>query len=277
MAFIRREAGLIERSAGERIRDELFKLLAAKTAQPHIEAMVEVGLLSAIFPELSRLSPHHFEHSLRALQEFENLIDGFASFPADIADRLSKEISEPRSVLVKCALILHHIDPGLLRSYVDASGTKPGVLGRIRLSNRDAEHLEFLIRHRTLPFEIFRYAKRLPRDEMRFFRAAGIRLPELLLQAIAGGFSDPDLAGKRAEAFESFVHEMLRSFFFHYLPRGLLPPLLTGDDLICRFRLEPSPRFKEILDLIDEERLVRDNLTPSDAIELVRDYLARCR
>jgi hypothetical protein len=277
MAVIRREAALIEQSAGERIRDELFKLLAARTAQPHIAVMLQVGLLAAVFPELSRLSAQELAHSLQALKEFENILDGLGLFPADISNRINKEINEPRRVLVKCALTLHHIDPDLLRPYTDASGPKPGVLGRIRLSNRDTEHLEFLIRHQTLPFEMFRCAERLPIDEVRFFRAAGIYLPELLLQAMAASLSDPDLSRNQVDAFNSFVHAMLRIFFFHYLPKLRQPPPLTGKDLIRRFGLEPSARFKEILDLIEEERLARDDLTPSDALELVRGYLARCR
>jgi hypothetical protein len=175
------------------------------------------------------------------------------------------------------ALILHHISAGQLWSYQDASEDRPGVLGRIRLSKRDATHLEYLIRRQSLPFDMFLRAKRLPRDEVRFFRAAGICLPHLLLQAMAASFLHPNLSGKLIPAFQSFVHNMLMSFLYRYRPRTLKPPPLTGDDLINHFGLQPSPRFKEILDLIEEERLAQDDFTPSDALEMVRIYLSRCR
>ncbi len=274
---IRREAGLIARSAGERIRTEILKLLTASHAQAFIADMLEAGVLSVVFPELGRQSRQQLEHSLRALRQLETLLDGFASFPEIIAARLRDDLTENRRVLMKLAQILYPIDPGLLRSYTNASGSRSGVLGRIRLSSRDVKHLEFLIRHRDLPFELFNVTHRRPRDVVRFFLATDDRLPDLLLLALSNVFADADLTGKQMAAFAAFVNEMLKIFFFRHLPKQRRPPPLTGDDLIRQFGLKPSPRFREILDIINEERLVRSHLTRAQALKLVGEYLARRR
>jgi hypothetical protein len=51
------------------------------------------------------------------------------------------------------------------------------------------------------------------------------------------------------------------------------PPLLTGRDLMGVFGLKPSPRFKEILQHIEEARLSGDRMDRKTALALVEQFL----
>jgi len=74
---VKKQAGLLEMIAKERIRDEFAKLVAADKASRGIELLEEIGLLKYIIPELSQSvgvgqNKHHiysvFEHSVKSLE-----------------------------------------------------------------------------------------------------------------------------------------------------------------------------------------------------------------
>jgi hypothetical protein len=255
-AAIARDAALIAQSAGERIRAELFKLLSAAPAYPQVVAMREAGLLQALFPALE---PSGIDCGLRTLQALEFFLNGFPSFPSELAAGLDAEFQEQRRVLLKCAALLRPIAP--LRQ-TDA-------LARLRLSSRDAVRLERLMRPVPLPREFALGTVVSASEELRFFRAAGDLAPDFLMQALA---VDPTDAARPAMGTANII-QMLHHYFFRYRPKALSPPLITGRDLIHEFGLRPSRRFKLILDLVDEARLAREAFTRADALALVRAHL----
>ncbi|NJN16911.1 MAG: HD domain-containing protein [Oscillochloris sp.] len=84
-AAIRAAAPGLDRVAGERIRDELLKLLSGPTAAPWLYTLDDWGILTRLFPELEPGrtcdQPNvHFlpvlEHSLETVTALEWLIDG---------------------------------------------------------------------------------------------------------------------------------------------------------------------------------------------------------
>jgi tRNA nucleotidyltransferase/poly(A) polymerase len=255
-AAIARDAALIAQSAGERIRAELFKLLSAAAAYPQVVAMQEAGLLQALFPALD---PSGIDCGLKTLQALEFFLNGFPSFPSDLAAGLNAEFKEHRRVLLKCAALLRPIVPPRQTS----------ALARLRLSSRDAVRLERLMRPVPLPPELALGTLVSASEELRFFRAAGDLAPDLLMQALA---VDPTDAARPALGTANIL-QMLHHYFFRYRPKALSPPPITGKDLIHKFGLRPSRRFKLILDLVDEARLAREAFTRADALALVRTHL----
>jgi len=263
LAAIRREAGLIRNSAGERIREELFKLLARRNACPHLAAMANTGVLQAIFTEAEPCP------GLSSIHVIETLLDGFASFPPALADRLSAEFQEHRQALLKLAILLR------------CSAVRPqaGVnllarmRDRLRLSNRDTVRLESLLRPDALPWDTFYKPSPSAREEVRFFRRSGPEAPDLLLLAMATAKANSAASPEPPEALDAALRNWLAAYFFRYQPRMQTPPLLTGNDLISEFGLKPSGRFKDILGFIEEERLSRDRLTRPEAVDLVAELL----
>jgi poly(A) polymerase len=66
---------------------------------------------------------------------------------------------------------------------------------------------------------------------------------------------------------------MMHQFFYRFKPKIDEPPLITGRDLIHEFGLVPSPEFKTILNLVQEEKLTNKIKSRSEALAWVRDYL----
>lgn len=266
LAAVRRGAGLIQNSAGERIRDELFKLLACRNAYPHLAAMASAGMLQAVFPEMDFSPPGP---GLSPIQSIESLLDGFASFPPDVAARLSAEFPAHRQALLKLAALLR--SSGSRRQATDDILTH--IRNRLRLSNRDTARLESLLRPAALPWEALCRESFSAREQVRFFRRFGTEAPDFLLLMIATGRADTAALPGPPESIEAAIRKWLDAYFFWYLPRALSPPSITGNDLIREFGLKPSGRFKGILDSIEEERLSRDGFTRPEALELVKKFL----
>ena len=138
LSAVAAEAGGIERLSGERIREELLRLLAAPGAAESLRLMIATGVLAHILPWPVDL------------EAFERLV------------RLAPE-SEP---LVRLAVLLRRADPG-------DEGVER-LARRLRLSNREKEELRFLL---TAPLPDFRESSETHRARAyRFGRERYLRL-----------------------------------------------------------------------------------------------------
>jgi len=261
LAAIGGDAGRIARPAGERVREELFKMLSADLSAPALQGMARTGLLTALFPGLKRAGEYALERAVAAHQQLESLLrDLPACFP-DTANVLIRELTENRRILLKCAAVLSHVHD------------IPAIAQSLRLSRRDAARLEGLIRHHGHALGLLASPRPSPRNVTRFFRAAHAVLPDLILNAAADLMAAPAAPAGRSQDVRSCTSELLHTFAFAYTPRLQSPPPISGNDLIREFGLKPSALFKQILDSIEEERLLRSEVSRAEALEMVRAYL----
>jgi tRNA nucleotidyltransferase/poly(A) polymerase len=296
-SVIRRDADLIRRSAGERIREELFKIFKSDGSHLQISRMATSRLLFNIFPELrpledcrtsSRRSSSYLDQTLIAYQNFENLLDSRRLNLAKPARRIYKDLNAERSAVIKCAILLHNIGRPVVQQ-IDSDGhvrffghaAKSAAMAqvvceRLRCSRRQRDHLSFIIRHHQRPFFLFnaqRKKGRVDRGFIRLFMKCGRLTPDVLLHALAQP-AGPRPAGHSMDPnFSTFVAECLVKYYSILLPKASRPQPLTGHDLIKEFKLKPSPLFKRILKYVEEENLARSNLSRRQALELVRKRL----
>lgn len=291
---IRSQASLVTQSAGERVRDELFKILGADRASPTITRMNDDGVLGEILPELSALAGcrqngHHqhdvLDHTLLSLSHLEAILaDPAAWLPLQGRQaRQSEACRDP--VMLKFAVLLHDIGKPASR------GTKNGrthfrghssagfqmteaVFDRLRLSNRQRRFVGFMIQHHIRPLQLFLAHQRgdlTSKGQIRFFIRCGKLTPALLLLATA------DMAGKRTPpderfaAFARFADKLLEAYFQDFRSVSELPPLITGKDLVNILDLSPSPLFKQILDAVETERLEGRLATRQEALKRARE------
>ena len=297
-AAIRRNAGLIAKPAGERVRVELLQLLAAADAMRLIRMMAEDNLLTALFPEMAamkgcRQNVHHafdvFEHTLRAGEALEALIGPAATASPALVARYADDRT---AAVLKCALLLHdigkpatrRIDPeGRVRFLGHAKHSAQmaaAINERLRLARREAEQAETIIRLHTRPLDLFsahRAQAASPRAVHRFFRSGEPWSVDILAHALA------DRRGKRLrptaedDEFTDYIESLLDYYFQTYRPTLAAEPLLRGHDLIRAFGIAPGPTVGKLLAQIEEERLAGNLTTREEALEFAGRKLKSVR
>jgi len=306
VSAIKRDAKLIKNSAGERIRTELFKILQSYKAYYYLSQMADVGLLREIFPELDALkgcmqNRYHsydvFEHTMKAFCCLEKILNDYSEYIPKIYNQNIKQLSKNKGYLLKLAILLHDIGKPAALS-INSQGNihfyghgKKGadiankISKRLKLSTNERYYIDFIVRNHIRPLFLFiSHQKKVltKKGITRFFIKCGDNVPALLLHTIA------DVQGKgdkedvrpvyvqrtgRDTAFIEFAKAMLHDFFSDFMPGIIKPPLITGYDLIHEFGLTPSPLFKKILKIVQEERLSDKINTRQEALRLAKKIL----
>ena len=294
-AAVRDQAILITKPAGERIRDELLKILETGRAAEAITQMANCDLLSAMLPEFAALRNerpdqksrcNRFEHTLKAFSEIENLLaDPRTVIPCDIDPVVWSLASIPAAIL-KLAILLHELvrpsaDRNNLRRFlsppVDCDAVKT-VCARFKMSNRQTHYIDFIARKHRWPLLLFEAhgRKRLSdRAVSRFFMTAADKTPDLFIHAAADAAGGTCEIGDQEKTFAGFAQGLLQRYFAEFLPRKNSPPLLTGRDLIDFLGLQPAPFFKSLLTRIEADRLAGRLQTKEEAIRRVKKMLHR--
>lgn len=294
--LIKRDAALIQQVAGERIRDELFKILGTSNSHRHLMDMRDSGLLFSVLPELTPLcgceqNRHHshdvFTHTMAAYAALEKLMaDPSSMLPASISpDTAAFDVRATR--LLKLALLLHDISKPACQSrdetghlhfhgHEAAGAEAAGIIcERLRFSVKERLFVSTIIFLHSRPLHLYHLNQKgalTPKAVTRFFLAGGDKTPYLLLHAAADMLGKGAAAGNPA-SFIHFLGTLFERYFSNYMVKRTAPPLLTGSDLIRVFGLKPSPRFKDILQRIEEARLSEDRIDRETALALVEQFL----
>jgi poly(A) polymerase len=296
MPLLKRDANLIQHAAGERVREEFFKILSAPDSQRHLTEMGDSGLLFSILPELINLrgceqNRHHshdvFTHTMAAYAYIEKLIaDPFGIFTGTVTpDIFTVDVNAAR--LLKFALLLHDIGKPACQSQDKKGGihfhgheaagaeTAKAICEKLRCSVKERLFVSSLISLHSRPLHLYRLEQKealTPKAVTRLFMACGDDTPFLLLHAAADMAGKGEAAGNHA-SFTGFLGTLFERYFAHFIVKKAAPPLLTGQDLISVFGLTPSPLFKKILQRIEEARLSEDRMDRKTAIALVEQFL----
>jgi tRNA nucleotidyltransferase/poly(A) polymerase len=295
---IKTHSRLIRRPAGERIREELLRLLDAPGAAAYLNKMKGSGLLFDLFPELmderACMQNHHhcfdvLDHTLSACRHLDSFLNGsgMATAPAlrmaiDGIDRRSKPI-------LKLAMLLHDIGKPRTRS-VDAAGAvhfwghekfgagmAEAITGRLKFSTPDADSLRELIENHLRPvllYQAHRNQSLTRKGIVRLFRSLNDHTPDLLIMALADACAKTETPRVVDPSFAGFIADLIKTYFRDYLPRKNNAPLITGQDLITLFGMQPSPMFKTILTAVEEARLSQTLAGRQDAIAMVHTWLS---
>lgn len=279
--------------AGERIREELLRLLHTPCAAFFLKNMKETGLLFHIFPEISDTSgctqnEHHafdvLDHTLWACHHLDTILHDEGAektvFQAAVADR--------KRPILKLAMLLHDIgkpatrtedDNGSVHFYGHESiGAQMAadVSLRLKLSKTDSDYLLELIRNHLRPLFLYQAHQTRSLTQkgiIRLFRAMKENTPDLLAMVLSDIRAKTDAPEDADPFFTEFVENLLKHFLEDYLPHQNQKPLLTGRDLIDHFGLNPSAEFKAILEAVEEARLSHDLSSREEAFAWVQEWL----
>jgi tRNA nucleotidyltransferase/poly(A) polymerase len=284
LAQIERDSVLLGSVSGERVRDEIFRILEVCPCHPFIEAVDRAGILGQVFPEMAAMKGieqdgYHtldvWAHTVLCLRELEGIFtnprEEFGKAGADFPDYLAGGFVQGRSRagLLKLAILLHDAGkPGKVSRDVEgqthfyghaAAGEAiaEAVAERLRLAKAERDYLKLLVINHMHLVHLTAETSRTRRSVLHFFRKYGedYRALLLLFAADTRATAGPKMTPERVRLIRDAVAEMLRLYEEDLRPRLQAPPLLTGGDLIDRFGLEPGPLIGDILRKVEDARL----------------------
>ena len=301
MSAIERHADLIRHSAGERIRDELFKMLRAQSSYPALSQMTDSGILFQIFPELSDPKKDFtnaadrsaaVEQTLASYCHLESLFKDLYQYLPRSLEPFYEGLDDTIKVLLKFSMLWHGIGRPKIQIQNENSMHRFGehatqsaemakdICQRFRFSNRHTDYINLIIQNHAQPFALFytnKNNKLAIRDLIRLFMNCRDQTPELMVHAIAELCGKTGINAAENQSFLEFVIYLIQDEYARFKAKAATAPLITGRDLIRKFGLTPSPLFKRVLRFIEEERLIREKMTRTDALRLVKKYIAKLK
>lgn len=300
---IGQSAGLISRSAVERINHECDCIMQSSRGCGGFTAMAEAGLLERIAPELwlgdkvGQPAFHHLDvlqHNLAALCSLEQVIEAPAAFFPGCERGLVNYLEDPlNGSILKWAALFHDVGKPLVKRRNPDKGNRITFYNhdgegsrlflefadRYRWSKRAKQRVASLISMHMHPFHLLNTrmssGELSRRARLKICRKAGGELPGLFMLAMAdclagkGVDRPPDMEQDLAQLYCE-LDELYRDTMQPLLAG---PKLLTGKDLIATLGLEPGPLFSAVLEHVETARLEGDISDREEALAWARRYL----
>jgi poly(A) polymerase len=307
--LIQRYCHLIASVAGERLRDELLRLLAVSQTRRFLYYLDELGLVTAIIPELAQAKgvkqpKEHFwnvfEHSIETVDTVDFLLRegaweyagdqvlAVAPWSAKLAQHFDSEVSSgsTRRLLLKLAALLHDIAKPQTKT-IEANGRirflghaqqgaamAVNILERLRFSTKEVKLVETMVRHHLRPGQISHNGLPTRRAIYRYFRDTGEAGIDILFLSLADHLATrgPHLEPAQWQEHTQTVEYVLQQRFQE---ESLVSPpkLIDGHDLINIFGLSPGPRIGELLEAVREAQAAGELATREEALSYMREHL----
>jgi poly(A) polymerase len=306
--LIKRDSPFISDVAGERVREELLRLLVLPGAGQRLAYMDELGLLTALIPELnpargvSQPRVHVwdvFDHSIQTVAAVEFVLregtleyageDVLAMVPwsAELSRHFDREISSGSTgrSLLKLAALLHDIakpqtktmDDGRARflgHQQEGAATAAAVMERLRFSNREIKLVELLIKYHLRPTQMSHEGIPTRRAIYRYFRDTGEAGIDLLFLCLADHLAT---RGPSLDLHEWQEHTQMTGYVldkrFEEESLSAPPRLIDGHDIMKVFGLNPGPVIGELLEALRETQAAGEVTDRKQALDYIEHLL----
>jgi poly(A) polymerase len=309
-SFIHRDHELITSVPGERVREELLRLLAIAGAGPRLTYLDELGLLTALIPELSptrgvdQPKMHIwdvFEHSLQTVAAVEFLLreksweyagqDILDSVPWSnrLREYFGEEISHgsTRRSLLKLAALLHDIAKPQTKAMTEDGRARflghpqegaddaAAIMERLRFTKREIQLVELLVKYHLRPTQMSQEGIPTRRAIYRYFRDTGESGIDILFLSLADHLA---ARGPALDLEQWQEHTQMTDYVInrHFEEESLThpPKLLDGHDIMRTFGLEPGRHIGELLEALREAQAAGEVTDRQEAIKYVTRLLA---
>jgi poly(A) polymerase len=308
-ALIESHSRLIASVAGERVREELVRLLAVPDSGRLWFYLDQLGLLTAVFPEMAQAKgveqPREhfwdvFEHSLKTVAAVDFLLHqgsweyaaGEVLAAAPWSEALTEHFAElvsagsTRRSLLKLAALLHDVAKPQTKAITEEGRTrflghaKEGaaiaakIMERLRFSGKEVKLVGIVINYHLRPGQMSQQGLPSRRAIYRYFRDCGEAGVDILFLSLADHLASrgPDLSLDGWREHANLVDYVIAR---HAEQEELVSPasLLNGHDLINVFNMKPGPRMGKLLEAVHEAQASGEVATREEALALVRERL----
>jgi poly(A) polymerase len=308
--LIKRQPGLISRVSGERIREELLKLLSLPKTGDLFLYLEKLGLLCAIMPELApsigleQPSEHYwdvFTHSVKTIDAVSYMLRQgdwqYSKKALEVvpwSDELEAYFNEKisagstRLLLLKLTALLHDIAKPKMK-FIDEAGKirffghpKEGapivaeIMERLRFSNKESKIVEEVTRHHLRPTQMTQMGMVTDHAIYRYFRDVGEVAIDTLFFTLADHLAarGPILDENNWVQHNKTVKYILEKHREHE-NEAVFPRLLGGEDIMAEFGLAPGPKIGELLEAVREAQVAGEVVDKADAFDCIRRILGQ--
>ena len=309
--LIRQNCHLINTIAGERVREELLRMLATANSGQLLLYLDDLSLIGALIPELNETKgveqprEHQwdvFNHSVKVVDAADFVLRkgswqyvgrevlDYVPWSAELAEHFELKVSSgsSRRLLLKLAALLHDIAKPQTKM-VNAKGRTrfhghprqgapiaAAILERLRFSTREVKLVAAIVRHHLRPVQIS-HDEELPtrRAIYRYFRDTGDAAVDTLFFSLADHLAtrgvNLDMANWQQHA--AMVDYILTQRSSE--ESVVTPPkLISGHDLIDNFNLSPGPEIGKLLEAIREAQACQEVTTRDEALAYASHLLS---
>lgn len=262
----------LKQVAQERVAYELILLLG--TSRSPLDLMEQSELLEVLFPEIAELKMDsgilskttRWDETRNIFVELENLLHKPELFLEQHAQWIKGYICKNNhTALLKWSSLIR---PLMANPDFDV----PEYLRNFRLSNTAIQFV-----YRTLKFSKIVLSEthsthggfKEDSTVYQFIHRSGKELISSLLMAFAVrlGYQED------IKYFIPLINRILNFYIEQYLPARERPALLNGDILKNKFQLAPSPRFRFILEKVEEARVLGIIQTSEEAEQMASELI----
>ena len=300
------DAGLVEKVAPERVRDEFLTILSMDGAMTSLEVLDRLDLLCRIIPELidtkgvEQPNVHYWDvwgHLLHTVETAERVAKGHQHSPVYTLVYWTPETDvyfdqkicdgHTRRTLLKLAALFHDIAKPQTKQKDETGRTRfPGHseagakmttqrLAELRLESKGIATVAKMVEHHLRPVHMMQGVE-LPtrRATYRYFRDLGDAAVDTLYLSQAdylgakGPELNPDDWASHARMIGHLLHE-----HFHPPASSAVISLVNGRDLMDQFNLEPGPVIGTMLNRIDEASATGEISSREEAFDLAAETL----
>ncbi len=290
LKLIQKQKDLIRQAAGERIREEFFKILISPRSAENLKSLHRVDLLEKIIPQIALMynvrqgAYHHldvFKHSLETVVQLERVLSEFAGH-MEIESYIQETLAaqHPRYALMKLAALLHDIgkpqtlkrENGKFSFHGHERVGKiivKGIARSLKLSSRERFKLGEMVLWHLRPGYLSNFKQPSERSIFRYFRDTGEEAVSILLLSLADQRATcGPLTTNQDQVHHEKICKMMIDRYFELKRKKPFVRLINGHDLINKLKLEPSPLFKKILREVEEQQATGTITTKKQALDL---------
>ena len=292
LSLIKKSSSKITTVAGERIKNELFRILNDKKSSQYIAAIDECGLLEKMFPVITKMKKsaknfyYHpkglFQHCFQTYEALENILVKLDKYFPNSKDILEKHLSEPFSEnvnkknLLKFIAIFHDCAKAECAKRMDnkmrflgheALGAKKTaqIMKELKMSNKEIAFAKAIISEHMRPSNLAKSEVITTRAQMRLFRDIKENTPDLLITAMSDWHSYKTLKKKVypkkvLQQQEKSVAKLIFAYF-DFINKKPKDKIVDGNVLMKEFHLKPGKIIGELLKYINnayEEGRIKD-------------------
>jgi poly(A) polymerase len=307
LKMIHRNRGLIQRSAGERIRAEFFVALAEEGAGLFLRNLHHTGLLGEIFPEVREWENLDLgtgrplslmDHALLTVEAAEIILIHLEHFYPSCFDILKPHFSQneeegvSRKALFKFIAFFHDSgkaapgtqdqgkgSPRFLDHDQEGSKINAAIGRRLKLSRRSVRIISELTRQHMRIQGLTKVQELTGRAKHRFFQDLGREGLDLAILSLANALASsagqlrwPLLSemNEKVNKIKEIIDDLLR-FYIDGFNQKSTQPLVDGEEIMKALGIPPGKTVGALMSKVKEAEISGRVRTKEDALQFLKN------